>query len=173
MCIAVLLGSNVEIPTSANTISGNAVTEIKAEDPARVAFSKKHVYYIPSHEGCSCGFEFDEKVSQWEWAEYSRDWEGYSLEMRREIGWTPDDELDEHNKRKTACEEFVALVRRLLENTDELELYAVLQDSEKSKPPTEVRAITPQDIVVDGRFSLLPDDVKMRILYKVANQSNI
>ena len=60
--------------------------------------------------------------------EYAKEWDGFSAELKKEIGWSPADELADYEKRKRSCDGLVRLVRQLLENTDELELYAVLHD---------------------------------------------
>jgi hypothetical protein len=60
MCMTVYLASDVPLPTipwEQSTPAFN-VADLRAPDESvRKQFSKPHVYYVGSHEGCGCGFQ--------------------------------------------------------------------------------------------------------------------
>ena len=59
MCLAVYLGSSLELPESKWNEAAPAFYLEPAgshEDEARRQFSLPYVYYAGSHEGCGCGF---------------------------------------------------------------------------------------------------------------------
>lgn len=65
MCMVVYLAADAPLPL----VSWNPQTpafHVRAldanADSVRVHFSKRHVYYVGSHEGCGCGFSY----GQWE-----------------------------------------------------------------------------------------------------------
>ena len=90
--------------------------------------------------------------------------------MKEEIRWSPSDEFEDYSRGKKCCEDLVNLIRQLLKNTEELELYAVLQDPDHTLKPTKTKTITPDDIMIDGRFDLFPENDSERILYKVKSE---
>ncbi|MGB5416243.1 MAG: hypothetical protein WBN01_16505 [Polyangiales bacterium] len=60
VCIAVYIAANRPLPTIDWDESQPAfyvATLGKDEEPVRNQFTKPHVYYAGSHEGCSCGFQ--------------------------------------------------------------------------------------------------------------------
>ena len=169
MCMALFLGSDIQIPTSewSSDNPGCCVEEVKNHSlDVKQNFSKSYVYYLASHEGCGCGFEFDEEKQLKELDEWSREWEKLSPEMKETIKWSPADEFEDYSRRKKCCEDLVNLIRQLLSTTDELELYTAL-DPYHTLTPTTTKTITPDDIMIDGRFDLFPEDDNERILYKV------
>jgi hypothetical protein len=63
MCIVVYLASDYPLPTSAWDPARRCfhVVEVAERDhEVRRQFSKPHVYYTGSHEGCGCGFQYGE-----------------------------------------------------------------------------------------------------------------
>jgi len=90
--------------------------------------------------------------------------------MKEAIGWSPSDESEDYSRGKKCCDDLVSLIRQLLINTDELEIYAVLQDPDHTLKPTTTKTITPDDIMIDGRFDLFPEDDGERIMYKVRSK---
>jgi hypothetical protein len=63
MCYMLYLGSDVPLPTSKWRKESPGFFLSDTEDEIQVArrhFSKHHVYYAGSHEGCGCGFFFGE-----------------------------------------------------------------------------------------------------------------
>jgi negative regulator of genetic competence, sporulation and motility len=173
--MALFMGSDIQIPTSewSSENPGFCVQEFeeKARD-VKQNFSKSYVYYLASHEGCGCGFEFDEKKQLKELEEWSRKWENLSPEMKETIKWSPADEYEDYSRRKKCCEDLVSLIRQLLTTTDELELYSA-PDSYHTLKPTTTKTITPDDIMIDGRFDLFPENDNERIFYKVKSEKDI
>lgn len=173
MCMVICLGSDIQIPTSewSSDNPGFCVQEFeKNSRDVKQNFSKSYVYYLCSDQGCGCGFEFDDKAQLKELEEWSREWENLSPEMKEVIKWSPSDEFEDYSRGKKCCEDLVNLIRQLLNNTDELELYAVLQDPDHTLKPTTIKTITPDDIMIDGRFDLFPENRSERILYKVKSE---
>jgi hypothetical protein len=78
MCMMVYVASDYPLPTVAwdETRPRFHVTELSGRDePVRRQFSKPWVYYVGSHEGCGCGFqygEFEEDDAAWAAAQDSR-----------------------------------------------------------------------------------------------------
>ena len=61
MCMMVYIASDCLLPTSAwdETRPSFHVRElVERDEPVRRQFSKPHVYYVGSHEGCGCGFQY-------------------------------------------------------------------------------------------------------------------
>ncbi len=68
MCMVVYIASDYALPTSAwdearRRFYVTALSE--GDEPVRRQFSKPCVYYVGSHEGCGCGFQYGEH----EWLE--------------------------------------------------------------------------------------------------------
>ncbi len=173
MCYVLLLGSDIQVPTSewSSDKPGFCVQEFKKNaGDVKQNFSKSCVYYLCSDQGCGCGFEFDDKKEFEEFEEWSREWENLSTEMKEVIKWSPADEFEDYSRGKKCCEDLVDLVKQLLQYTDELELYAVVNDPGHKLKPTTTRTITPDDIMIDGRFDLFPENDGERILYKIRSE---
>jgi hypothetical protein len=173
MCRVLCLGSDLQVPTSEWTRDnpGFCVQEFEENDrDVKQNFSKPYVYYLCSDEGCGCGFEFDDKKELKELEEWSREWENLSPEMKEVIKWSPSDQFEDYSRGKKCCDDLVNLIRQLLINTDELEIYAVLQDPDHTLKPTTTKTITPDDIMIDGRFDLFPEDDGERIMYNVRSK---
>jgi hypothetical protein len=63
MCWMVYVASDQPLPTTAWDPARPLfhVIDLRARDePVRCQFSKPHVYYVGSHEGCGCGFQYGE-----------------------------------------------------------------------------------------------------------------
>lgn len=63
MCMMVYVASDYPLPTLAwdTTRPGFHVRELdECDEPVRQQFSKPCVYYVGSHEGCGCGFQYGE-----------------------------------------------------------------------------------------------------------------
>ena len=61
MCIVVYIASEIPLPTITSTgpVPAFHVIPLESNDSAvRARFSKPHVYYVGSHEGCGCGFAY-------------------------------------------------------------------------------------------------------------------
>ena len=61
MCMMVYVASDYPLPTSAwdESSPGFHVANLSDHDePVRQRFSKPCVYYVGSHEGCGCGFQY-------------------------------------------------------------------------------------------------------------------
>lgn len=173
MCKVLCLGSDIQVPTSEWTRDNPRFCVQAFEENDRDVkqnFSKSYVYYLWSDEGCGCGFEFDDKKELKELEEWSREWENLSPEMKEEIGWSPSREFEDYSRGKKCCDDLVNLIRQLLNSTDELELYAALDPYHTIKPTT-TRNITPDDIMIDGRFDLFPKNESERILYRVRSKT--
>ena len=65
MCLGVYLAADRPLPLvewNEARPSFNVTELSPAEAPVRGRFSKRHVYYLGSYTGCSCGFEPDEEA---------------------------------------------------------------------------------------------------------------
>lgn len=62
MCMAIYIASPAKLPLVAWHEEQPAfyVDEAEAGDPVRAHFSWPNVYYAGSHEGCGCGFSYDQ-----------------------------------------------------------------------------------------------------------------
>ena len=165
MCICVFLGSDVRVPTS----------DWSEEDPhfhvqewadglgaVKRHFSKAYVYYLASHEGCGCGFEWDAREGMRELEECAQEWETMSEELKEAIGWSPSDERRWYEARKKAAEDLATFLKRLLKETHELEL-GVFQSGDWDKELATECPMTPDELA-QGQPNLFPVE---GILYKV------
>lgn len=173
MCIVFYLGSDIQVPTSewSDEDSRFRVLQLlENEQQVKSFFSKTYVYYLASHEKCGCGFEWDAQRDEKEIEEWSKEWETLSDELKKEIRWSPSDELENYKKRKQSSEDLVDLLKQLLQNTDELEVI-VFMDCGQFKEPTSV-IIMASDEIIQGRFALYPEDENSgeRILYKIKKE---
>jgi hypothetical protein len=64
MCMVVYLAADAPLPLISWDAQAPAF-HVKAlgsrDDPVRARFSKPHVYYVGSHEGCGCGFGYGQR----------------------------------------------------------------------------------------------------------------
>jgi len=60
VCMAIYVASDHPLPTKAwdENQPGLFVVEVPDHDEAREQFSRRHVYYVGSHQGCGCGFSY-------------------------------------------------------------------------------------------------------------------
>ena len=62
MCVAVYIASPSSLPLVAWREEAPAfyVQEAESNDPVRAHFAWPNVYYAGSHEGCACGFAYNQ-----------------------------------------------------------------------------------------------------------------
>jgi len=174
MCVVLYFGSDARVPTSewsdvdprfrALDLSG---TEQRLVRPH---LSKRHIYYLASHERCGCGFEWDADRDETEIAEWDKEWETLSAELREEIRWSPSDAREKYRVRRQDSEDLVRLLKQILEETDEVEIY-VCTDPEYVKPTS--RAVMSPDKVIGKRFALYDEALEasgQAILYTIVKE---
>ncbi|MBN2142998.1 MAG: hypothetical protein JW774_00085 [Candidatus Aureabacteria bacterium] len=173
MCMVLLLGSDIQIPTSKWSEENPRFCVEKLPESCRDwtrLFSKPHVYYLNPPAGCGCGFEMDMKKELKEIKAYQIQWKKCSTKLKKEIGYSWADELKDLKKRKQGCDDLINLIKQLLQQTEELEIYALSREPEPDEKPTVFKTITPDDILVKGRFNLFPGNDHERIFYKVIDR---
>jgi hypothetical protein len=128
MCIMVYVASDHPLPTTAWDLNRPAfhVVDVAERDAlVRCQFSKPYVYYVGSHEGCGCGFQFGE-------------YEGFEEEA---------DLPDKRNSRRLLAE-FLAVA---LQHQQEVELFACWDGDQAIQP--EYRAkLHPADLMETRTF---------------------
>ena len=168
MCTHVLLGSDVELPTSKWSLEDPRfhVENIDAEMRVMTRhFFKPNVYYLASHEGCGCGFEWDSREQLKDVQEWETEWDTLSEELRNEIDWSRSDERREYENRKNVAEDLASLLKSVLERTNDLELRVFMR-GEWDKIPTSVRSVTPDELA-QGRPDVFPVE---GVLYRVTKE---
>ena len=123
MCYELFLGSDVPLPTSEwrKEAPGFYLTDSdRGIRKAERHFSKSHVYYAGSHEGCGCGFFFDPEVD-------------------------PDGYEDDRN----AVKELVAMINQALRTSASVELLVTWAGHEK-RPPTRRLEMKPEDLLAEA-----------------------
>jgi hypothetical protein len=98
------------------------------EQRVRRQFSKPHVIYAGSHEGCSCGFQLGE----------------YALEYT---------EPEVIPRRRQSLQEFAAYLRDETARVGAIEVFACW-DGDQDAPPEHRRALTPSSVEADRFFFL-------------------
>ena len=67
MCMTLFAAADAPLPERPEAMPPNplSVRRINAdEEPVRAQFTKPHVYFVGSHTGCSCGFQYGPNVDQ-------------------------------------------------------------------------------------------------------------
>ena len=128
MCIMVYVASDYPLPTTAWNQAHPAfhVVDVPEGDaPVRCQFSKPCVYYVGSHEGCGCGFQYGE-------------YEGFEVEV---------DLPDKRNSRRLLSEFLSAALR----HQQEVELFACWDGDQAIKPEYRAR-LQPADLLHTRSF---------------------
>ena len=123
MCILVFIASDNDLPTLpwSQAQPRFHVTELSERDePVRSKFSKPHVYYAGSHEGCGCGFQYGE-------------YEGYEEEA----------DLPEKQTSRRRLAEYLAVALR---HQPEVELF-VCWDGDQATEPAHRSRIRPAELL--------------------------
>ncbi|MCK4917989.1 MAG: hypothetical protein KAS51_07225 [Candidatus Omnitrophica bacterium] len=126
MCMAVYLGSDIELPTSKwdkNKPSFYA-ENAQEDDNVKKQFTKKNIYYLGSHEGCGCGFSYDDNEVNPEYSE----------------------EVKDNELRKDSVKHLVQYLKNALEKTTELELF-ICWEGEQGEKPNKRATITVEEIL--------------------------
>ena len=120
MCMAVYLAASTPLPLVPWDAERPAfhVDPLTDDDAVRVQFSRPHVVYAGSHEGCGCGFE------------YGR-WEGEKPEQAAAA--------------RATVAALRAYVAGVLEAGEPVELYACWE-GEQGEAPAHRLALTPDDL---------------------------
>jgi hypothetical protein len=128
MCLLVFIASEYELPTLSwdQEQPRFHVTELTERDePVRSKFSKPHVYYAGSHEGCGCGFQYGE-------------YDGFEEEANL---------LDMQNSRRRLAEYLVVA----LQHQSAVELFACWDGDQAAEPDHRSR-IRPADLLKGRTF---------------------
>lgn len=89
MCISVFIATDLEleaVPFSPGVGRFRVCYLLQPEEAVKAYFLKRNVYYIASHEGCGCGFEWDVEDKDEDPALYEQMWETMSEELKEEVG---------------------------------------------------------------------------------------
>jgi hypothetical protein len=145
MCLAVYIASKQNIPAIPWNKEQPAFSIVEAiqRDHSGVdkQFSLSHVYYIGSHEGCGCGFIYDENNP--EFLEDSDD-----LELR-----------------KSNVSKLVTLLNKLLSNEDYIELFSCY-DGSQGKESNTIGEIEPEVLFRSSIFADAWDKPQFTIIRK-------
>jgi hypothetical protein len=128
MCMLIFIASDHELPILQwdQDRPRFHVTELAERDePVRSKFSKPHVYYASSHEGCGCGFQY---------GEYDGFEEGADLP-------------DKKNSRRLLAE-YLAVA---LQHKDVVELFACWDGDQPAEPDHRSR-VRPADLLRERTF---------------------
>jgi hypothetical protein len=129
MCLMVYLASDHVLPTSpwdAARPRFHVAELAESHQPVRRRFSKPHVYYVGSHEGCGCGFQYGEYEGEEEDA--------------------PKLAASQDSRRRLA--EFLSAA---LQHQPTVELFACWDGDQGSPPEHRVR-IRPLDLIQERTF---------------------
>jgi len=171
MCIVLYLGSGMKLPTSQWSDENprfRVLQLMESEEQVKRHFSKTYVYYLASYKKCGCGFEWDAQQDEKEVEEWSKEWEALPDDAKKEISWSPSDELELYKRKKQNNEDFVNFLKQVLQNTDDLEIYALMDEGNHDKEPTLSMIMTPEEI--QARFTLSREEAGERILYKIVRE---
>ncbi len=124
MCYMLYLGSDVPLPTSEwrKEAPGFYLSDSGRDGDVPKAsrhFSKPHVYYAGSHEGCGCGFFFGEF-----------------------------DDPEEYGQSKDSARDLVDMIDQALASSDSAELLVTWAACEKKKPKRELE-MNPYELLKD------------------------
>jgi len=131
MCMKVYVAADLPlrlVPWNGNAPAFNTSLLASREGRVRAQFTKPHLLYVGSHEGCGCGFQLGEYP-----AEYF--------------------EPDELALRKRSLHEFAAFLREELRRVGSIEVFACW-DGDQEAPAEHHRALTPSALEADGFFFL-------------------
>ena len=177
MCIVLYLGTDVPVPTSQWSDADprfRVMDLLEAEEPVREHFSRRYVYYLASHEKCGCGFDWDAERDEKEIAEYADEWKNLPEGTKKELNWTPAQDRAAYEARRQNADSLVVVLRSVLEESEEAEIYA-MTDGDESGPPTSRKTTTPDDII-GKRFGLFPDEFEgngERILHRIVKSKPV
>lgn len=127
MCMMVYVASDYPLPALAwdQARPNFHVIELDdREEPVRCRFSKPYVYYVGSHEGCGCGFQYGEYT-------------GFE-----------EADLAQRQASRRCLAEFLAVA---LQHQLEVELFACW-DGDQSAPPEHRGRLRPMDLIRDRTF---------------------
>ncbi len=125
MCYALYIGTESPCETSKWDENNQKfyIEDLHDRDKSVVqSFTKPHVYYVGSWQGCGCGF-----FSEPEWAETEEDF--------KEIENT-----------KKCISDLVAFLNKKLENTNEIELFVCWEGNQGEKPEKKLEK-TPEELL--------------------------
>lgn len=145
MCYLVYIGTNFSLPTANDNqqelpLVVQNLSEPEEREGLYPKFSKEHIYYIGSFQGCSCGFAFDPKE---EWI------------------LDDDEEVDHYRKTKDSVDALIDLIKKLTGN-EVVEFYCCWdgdwKDPVESRVEIDISEITTENYfgLVEKRFILFP-----------------
>jgi len=145
MCIMVYIAANTELPLVSRFDPANhiCVEPIPHTNPPIIpAFTKRHVYYVGSYQGCGCGFAYDDTPS---------DSRGLMRLFRRlsELVWSAN---EEDKKRRRSVHELVTYLADNINRAGVIELYSCWAGEESSNPE-QVSAMTIAEFTPGSKFS--------------------
>ncbi|MCA9408591.1 MAG: hypothetical protein H6755_05890 [Candidatus Omnitrophica bacterium] len=116
MCYAVYLGTDQKLNTSKWDEKSPAfyVEEVVDKDEVSVKqhFSKSNIYYVGSHEGCGCGFAYDDE----------------------DLDINDDEDVADNESRKESVVRFNNLLEQIFRNTNELEVFLCWEGDQGLQP---------------------------------------
>jgi len=131
MCMMIYLAADLPLRTiewREDNPGFNTSAVTPGEERVRRQFTKAHLIYAGSYEGCGCGFQLGE----------------YPLESL---------EPDEVVQRRRSLHEFAAYLREELPRVGRIELFACWA-GDLEEPPTHRRVLTPASLETDAFFFL-------------------
>lgn len=131
MCVMVYLAADTplrEIAWNKAAPAFNATPLAPDKLRVRRQFSKQHLIYAGSHEGCGCGFQLGEYPP-----EYT--------------------EPDELSRRRRSLHDFAAYLREEIPRVGAIEVFACW-DGDQEAPPEHHRGLTPSALEADDFFFL-------------------
>ena len=142
MCYAVYLGTDVGLQVSEFNVNKpdfyiGEIDKLK-EGAVRNQFTKRNVYYIGSHEGCGCGFVFQDS------------------DAREESG-----QEEKFGDNKKSVKNFCDLIRSVLSQSDDCEVFLCWEGNQADVPENE--EVVKVDFFESGNW--VEDEAT---LYKVA-----
>lgn len=161
MCIRVYLSTDLEI--EAVPFSQTPVEILKRQEGrfricrldesegfVRAFFSKRNVYYLASHEDCSCGFEWNAEDDKDPWDnEDDGDRDARETELQAMSDEMIEEMRETHRKwvaaRQRTAQDLEALLMRQLQQTDDVEI-GVFDDPECQGAWSSQRVVVPSEI---------------------------
>jgi len=126
MCYAIYIGSDQPLPTSEWNEADRTFYVTHLTDDTRVVskhFSKRHVYYAGSHQGCGCGFFSD--------PDYGDD----------------EDEKREYEDSRADVRALVEYLNKALEKQNTLE-FLVTWEGQQTEPVKRKLELCPEDLLL-------------------------
>ncbi|HBC88136.1 MAG TPA: hypothetical protein DCZ94_14395 [Lentisphaeria bacterium] len=150
MCIAVYISSNQTVPViewdSNNPAFNIKNIAIDEHHGVEKQFSKKNIYYVGSHEGCGCGFIYDENNPEYQ-----------------------SDPIDLETRKKNVME-LVNILKSLLNKSDQIELFICYEGRQGDKPLNQ-RKLSPDQLLSSSIFADAWDNPQFAIIENIKNSN--